>query len=50
MELSDKKIEELQEQPIVESTTTMSEDGKWCVHKTIITDIKSREYMEKVLE
>ena len=40
MELSDKKIEQLNKQPIVETRINRSEDGKWVVHKTTITDIK----------
>jgi hypothetical protein len=49
MELSEQKIEDLREQPILESFTNVSEDGKWVVHRTIITDIKSRKYIDKVL-
>jgi hypothetical protein len=40
MELSAKKIEQLNRQPIVETSIMRSEDGKWVVHKTTITDIK----------
>jgi hypothetical protein len=49
MELSAKKIEQLNRQPIVETSVMRSEDGKWVVHKTTITDIKSVSYFEKVL-
>ena len=49
MELSEKKIEQLSKQPIVETSITRSEDGKWVVHKTTITDIKPVTYFEKVL-
>jgi hypothetical protein len=49
MELSEKKMEQLNKQPILESSITRSEDGKWVVHKTTITDIKSVNYFEKVL-
>lgn len=49
VELGEKKIEQLSRQPIIESFVTRSQDGKWIVHKTIITDIKPRSYFEKVL-
>jgi hypothetical protein len=49
MELNEKKVEQLNRQPIVESSIRRSEDGKWIVHKTTITDIKPVAYFEKVL-
>jgi hypothetical protein len=49
MELSEKKLEQLNKQPIVETTIRKSEDGKWVIHKTTITDIKPMSYFEKVL-
>ena len=48
MELSEKKIEQLNKQPIVETSIKRSEDGKWVVHKTTITDIKPVTYFVKV--
>ncbi|MHA1169726.1 MAG: hypothetical protein ACTSRU_18000 [Candidatus Hodarchaeales archaeon] len=50
MEFDQKRIEQLQKQPILESHITVSEDGKWIIHKTIITDIKPVAYVEKVIE
>ncbi|MBI2449615.1 hypothetical protein HYV49_04940 [Candidatus Pacearchaeota archaeon] len=47
--LSSIKIEQLSRQPIIESSISKSEDGKWVIHKTIITDIKPVSYFEKVL-
>ena len=47
--LSDLKIEQLSKQPIIESSVMKSEDGKWLIHKTIVTDIKPVSYFEKVL-
>jgi len=47
--LSNRKIEQLSRQPIIETQVGKSEDGKWIVHKTIITDIKPISYFEKVL-
>ena len=49
MELSKTKMEQLNKQPIVETAVAKSDDGKWVVHKTTITDIKPVSYMEKVL-
>jgi hypothetical protein len=34
---------------IVESTMRLSKDGKWFIHKTIITDIKPVNYIKKAL-
>jgi len=50
MALSEKKIEELEKQPIVETKIGKSLDGRWVIHKTVITDIKPVSYMEKVME
>lgn len=34
--------------PKIESIMTMSADGNYFIHKTIITDIKPKKYMDKV--
>lgn len=47
--LSAVKIEQLNKQPIVETSLQLSEDKKWVVHKTTITDIKPVSYVEKVM-
>jgi len=49
MELTKSKIEQLNKQPIIETAVAKSDDGKWIVHKTTITDIKPSSYMEKVM-
>jgi len=49
LELSALKIEQLNRQPILETSMQMSEDKKWLVYKTTITDIKPLSYMEKVM-
>ena len=49
MELSEKKIGQLNKQLIVETSIWRSEDGKWIVHKTTLTDIKPVSFFEKVL-
>ena len=46
---SQTRVEQLNKQPILENQITKSEDGKWIIHKTIITDIKPVSYFEKVL-
>ena len=48
-ELSQTKIEQLNKQPVLETSITKSEDGKWLIHRTIVTDIKPMSYFEKVL-
>jgi len=50
MELSETKIEQLNKMPIVETSVAKTNDNKWVVHKTTITDIKPISYMEKVME
>ena len=47
--LSPVKIRQFNEQPAVSSSLMLSKDGKWLIHKTIITDIKPVTYLEKVL-
>ncbi len=47
--ISEVKIAQLSKQPIIESLVSKSEDGKWLIHKTTITDIKPVSYFEKVL-
>ncbi|MBI2138784.1 hypothetical protein HYU13_04295 [Candidatus Woesearchaeota archaeon] len=49
-ELTQSKIEQLNKMPIVESFVTKSDDGKWVIHKTTITSIKSINYYKKMLE
>ena len=49
-ELSEKKIEELKKQPVIETKIRKSRDGRWLIHQTKITDIKPVNYFEKVLE
>jgi len=49
VELTPKKIEELNDQPILETFMYVSLDGKWFIHKTITTDIKPISYLKKVM-
>jgi len=48
--LTSQKVEQLSRQPVLETQVQKSQDGKWIVHKTIITDIKPVAYFEKVLK
>ncbi|MFH1590477.1 MAG: hypothetical protein ABIC95_00980 [archaeon] len=50
MGLSDKKEDQLRKMPIVETRIQKSKDGKYMVHKTMITDIKPVEYYKVVME
>ncbi|MDO8564210.1 MAG: hypothetical protein Q7R87_04325 [Nanoarchaeota archaeon] len=50
VELSSVKIQQLSKQPIIESSVSLSEDKRWVIHRTIITDIKPFSYYEKVLD
>lgn len=42
-------MEKLNKQPIIETAIKKSEDGRFVIHRTIITDIKPVKYYEKVL-
>jgi len=46
----EKKKEMIMNMPIVESSISKSKDGKFIIHKTIITDIKSIKYYDVVME
>tara|TARA_Y100000296_G_scaffold19577_2_gene23310 strand:+ start:70 stop:234 length:165 start_codon:yes stop_codon:yes gene_type:complete len=44
------EINKVSNNPVVESSMFKSMDGKWFIHKTTITTIKSINYLNKVLE
>ena len=47
----EKQNEELgQNKPILETHIGKSKDGRYIIHKTVITDIKPVKYYEKVIE
>jgi len=50
IELSQRKIQDLNEQPVVETCMYISQDGKWFIHKTVITDIKPMNYIRTVMD
>jgi hypothetical protein len=37
-------------EPITETQISKSKDGRWIIHKTIITDIKPVTYYEQVMK
>jgi len=50
MEQNNEQKSEFDNKPITETQISKSKDGKYIIHKTIITDIKPVKYYEKVLE
>ncbi len=44
------EAERLRKMPIIETKMRVSEDRKWVIHSTTITDIKPVTYVQKVLE
>ena len=50
MEFSEKRLEQIKNMPIVESKVSKSKDGKFIMHKTVITDIKPVKYYDAVME
>ena len=50
MGLTNKKEEQLKKMPIVEARVAKSKDGKYLVHRTVITDIKPVEYYKVVMD
>lgn len=50
MGLSNKKEEQLKKMPQIQSSVFKSQDGRFLVHKTVITDIKPVSYYEVVLD
>lgn len=47
---NDNKNKQFENKPIVETQLSKSKDGKYVLHRTIITDIKPVKYYEKVME
>ena len=50
MGLTNKREEQLRSMPLIESRVLRSKDGKYLVHKTVITDIKPMAYYDAVLK
>jgi hypothetical protein len=49
MGLPNYKEEQLKKMPMMEFIVRKSKDGRYIIHKTIVTDIKPIAYYEKVL-
>jgi hypothetical protein len=49
MGLTTTKEEQLRKQPIIETHVRKSMDGKFILHKTVITHIKPVQYYESIL-
>ena len=50
MGLTNKKEQQLRKMPLIESTFSKSKDGKYLIHKTVITTIRPTAYFEKIIE
>ena len=50
MGLTNKKEEQLRKMPYVESRVSKSKDGRFMIHKTVITDVKPVNYYNAVIE
>ena len=51
MEQQDQNKKEFEQRgPVVETQVSKSKDGKYLIHRTIITDIKPVTYYEKVFQ
>ena len=49
MGLTTRKEEQLRKMPYLETKVFKSKDGRFLIHRTTITDIKTISYYEKVL-
>ncbi len=49
-ELSEAKIQQLNEMPIIKTTFKKSVDGKYVLIKTIFTEIRPIKYFEELLK
>lgn len=47
---TENKNKAFENKPIVETQLSKSKDGKYVIHKTIITDIKPVKYIEAVMK
>ncbi len=50
MGLSNKKEEQLRRMPLIETRFSKSKDGRYLIHKTIITTIRPTAYFEKIIQ
>lgn len=47
--LSEKKMQQIKEMPIIETKVLRSKDGKYLLHKTTITSIRPMAYYEAII-
>ncbi|MGM5485293.1 MAG: hypothetical protein ACQEP1_05480 [Nanobdellota archaeon] len=50
MGLTNKREEQLKKMPLVETKVSKSQDGKFLIHRTVITDLKPISYYDAVLK
>jgi len=50
MSFTEKQEENIKKMPMIESFVSKSKDGKYVIHKTIMTHIKPTQYWQAVLE
>ncbi|MBN1275039.1 hypothetical protein JXA12_02005 [Candidatus Woesearchaeota archaeon] len=50
MGLSNRKEEQLRKMPVIESRLSKSKDGKYLIHRTVITHVRPVAYYKAVLE
>ena len=50
MSFTEKQEESIKKMPMIESFVSKSKDGKFVMHKTVITHIKPVQYWEAVIE
>jgi hypothetical protein len=50
MGLSNRKEQQLRKMPKIETVLQKSKDGRYVIHRTVITNIKPVEYYEAILD
>jgi len=50
MSFTEKQEESMKKMPLMETVVSKSKDGKYVMHKTIITNIKPVQYWQAVIE
>ena len=50
MTFTEKQEETIKKMPLIESHITKSKDGKFLIHKTVITHIKPVQYWQAVID
>ena len=50
MGLTDRKEQQLKKMPMIESRLSKSKDGKYLIHRTVITHVRPLAYYKAILE